>query len=317
MMTSFLFSVFDLLASTSGMLVAALLLDRLVGEPKKWHPLVVFGRWVDICRRGLQLSLTDTTTRQRQAGAVAWCCAIFPLLFGLVILMFILPDWLTALLSIIVLYFSIGWQSLREHALAIVEPLIRGDLLQARHGVSRIVSRDTNQLDETQVAKASIESVLENGSDAVFAPIFWFLVLGVPGALLYRLANTLDAMWGYKTDTLLHFGWFAARFDDVMNYIPARLVVLTYGLCGQFGSAWRCYQEQSSSWKSPNAGPVMAAGAGALGIKLGGAAPYFGKLESRSELGEGRDPVATDLNKAIRLVDKGVYLWVLVVCLMM
>ncbi|MBJ7556450.1 adenosylcobinamide-phosphate synthase CbiB [Marinomonas spartinae] len=317
MMTSFLFSVFDLLASTSGMLVAALLLDRLVGEPKKWHPLVAFGRWVDICQRGLQLSLTDTATRQRQAGAVAWCCTVFPLLIMLLVLMSILPDWLTTLLSIIVLYFTIGWQSLREHALAIAKPLIRGDLLQARHGVSRIVSRDTNQLNETQVTKASIESVLENGSDAVFAPIFWFLVLGVPGALLYRLANTLDAMWGYKTDTLLHFGWFAARFDDMMNYIPARLVVLTYGLCGQFSSAWRCYQTQASSWKSPNAGPVMAAGAGALGIKLGGAAPYFGKLESRPELGEGRDPIATDLNKAIRLVDKGVYLWVLVVCLMM
>jgi len=317
MMTSFLYSVFDLLASTSGMLMAALLLDRLVGEPQKWHPLVVFGRWVDICRRGLQLSLTDTATRQRQAGAVAWCCAVFPLLIVLLVFMSILPDWLTTLLSIMVLYFTIGWQSLREHALAIAEPLVRGDLLQARHGVSRIVSRDTNQLDETQVAKASIESVLENGSDAIFAPIFWFLVLGVPGALLYRLANTLDAMWGYKTDTLLHFGWFAARFDDVMNYIPARLVVLTYGFCGQFGSAWRCYQMQASSWKSPNAGPVMAAGAGALGIKLGGAAPYFGKLESRPELGEGRDPIATDLNKAIRLIDKGVYLWVLIVCLMM
>lgn len=315
MMTSLLQSVFDLLASTSGMLVVALLLDRLLGEPKKWHPLIEFGRWVDFCRKWLQLSLTDSPSRQRQAGIIAWCCAVFPCLIVLGILSLLLPEWLNLLLSIIVLYFTIGWQSLREHALAIAEPLTRGDLVQARHAVSRIVSRDTNDLDETQVAKASIESVLENGSDAIFAPIFWFLVLGVPGALLYRLANTLDAMWGYKTESFLHFGWAAARFDDVMNFIPARFVVLTYAICGRFGSAWRCYQKQSGTWKSPNAGPVMAAGAGALGVKLGGAAPYFGKIEQRPELGEGRDPVANDLNKAIRLVDKSVYLWVLVVCL--
>ncbi len=316
-------SVSAVFSTTSVILLSALLLDRLLGEPKSWHPLIWFGRWVDFCRTYTKLPLEYDSKQQRSAGVLAWLLAVVPWLVVLLVLFWLLPNWLDHVLSVVVLYFAIGWQSLREHALAIFEPLEQGNVDQARSAVSRIVSRDTDNLSESDVAKAGIESVLENGSDAIFAPIFWFLILGAPGVLVYRLANTLDAMWGYKTEDLLHFGWFAARFDDVLNYLPARLVVYTYGACGRWRDAIESARQPEVRWKSPNAGPVMAAGAGALGIQLGGEAPYFGKIETRPVLGvenlntgKSQTPSVQDLKSAVLLVDKSVYLWSLVICLL-
>jgi adenosylcobinamide-phosphate synthase len=186
----------------------------------------------------------------------------------------------------------------------------------ARHAVGRMVSRDTAALNASQIAAAATESVLENGNDAVFGALFWFAVLGAPGALLYRLANTLDAMWGYRTPRYDHFGWAAARIDDALNYLPARLAALTYALCGRFKAAMRCWRTQAPQWDSPNAGPVMAAGAGALGVRLGGPAPYHGVWESRPELGEGNEPDAMSILRALRMLLKGVLIWLVVALLL-
>lgn len=292
-------------------LLLALIMDRVLGEPKSWHPLITFGRWVDQCQAWCQLPLSWSVFSQRLFGVFAWLLAVVPLLLLWGLLESLLPTLILNALAVVIVYFSIGWQSLREHGLAIANPLLKRDLVQARIAVSYIVSRDTDSLNEEQVAKAGIESVLENGSDAVFAPIFWFLILGVPGAILYRLANTLDAMWGYKTNKWLHFGWCAARVDDVLNYLPAKLVVFSYALCGQYSNAMQAARAPEARWKSPNAGPVMAAGAASLGLAVGGEAVYFGKTESRPVLGKGEVPQAKDLVRSITLVDKTLYLWFL------
>ncbi|MBJ7551548.1 adenosylcobinamide-phosphate synthase CbiB [Marinomonas ostreistagni] len=305
--------LFEFFSSTALALLGALILDRWLGEPQSWHPLIWFGNWANYYRRTWQVSLSASSSLQRLNGVMAWSLAVLPCAMVLTLILWMLPSWLEWLLGTVVLYFTIGWQSLREHALAIAKPLHDQDLPKARAAVGRIVSRDTSELDETQIAKASMESVLENGSDAVFAPIFWFLVLGPFGAILYRLSNTLDAMWGYKKPDLLHFGWCAARIDDVLNFIPARLVVLTYALFGNSKRALHCAWHQGRGWKSPNAGPVMAAGAGALQVSLGGTAIYFGEAQQRPALGEGPDPKAGDLDRAVELVDKGVYLWALLI----
>ena len=211
--------------------------------------------------------------------------------------------------EIFALYFALGLRSLNEHAQPVALALRLGDLAGARQRVGYLVSRDTTELDAAGVARAGTESVLENGSDAVFAALFWFAVAGAPGVVLYRLSNTLDAMWGYRTPRFERFGWAAAKIDDALNYIPARLVALTYALLGSTGLALRCWQRQAPQWDSPNAGPVMAAGAGTLGVSLGGAAQYHGEVHQRPVLGEGPVAQARDIERALNLLNGGVLLW--------
>ncbi|MCB1778380.1 MAG: cobalamin biosynthesis protein, partial [Candidatus Competibacteraceae bacterium] len=170
--------------------------------------------------------------------------------------------------------------------------------------------------DEEQISRATVESVLENGCDAIFGALFWFVLAGAPGVVLYRLANTLDAMWGYRTSRYLHFGWAAARLDDALNWAPARLTALGYMAVGDHPRvAWRCWREQAPGWKSPNAGSVMAAGAGALGLALGGLARYDGAWQSRPVLGEGLVPCAKDIGRAVQLVRRALWLWLGIIAL--
>ncbi|MDP1976784.1 MAG: adenosylcobinamide-phosphate synthase CbiB [Undibacterium sp.] len=288
-------------------LLLGILLDAGLGEVKKFHPLVGFGNLVNAIERGL-----NKPTATRWTGALAWCLAVLPLV-ALSLVVVLLAQrfslWLAPILHIILLYFCLGLRSLHEHNAAIATALQTGDLAEARKRTSYIVSRDTENADEAYLAKASVESVLENGCDAVFATLFWFILLGGPGAVLYRLVNTLDAMWGYRSTRFLRFGCVAARADDVMNWIPARLTACTYAILGKTRLAWQCWQRQAPGWPSPNAGPVMAAGAGALGLALGGAASYDGVAEVRPPLGEGDTANAADILRALRLVETGAALW--------
>ncbi len=280
-------------------------LDGWFGEPRRWHPLVGFG---NLAQR-IEQRLNSGGHGWRSHGVTGWCLAVLPPV-ALVWLLG-LNEWLGWLLQLAALYFALGLKSLGQHALPVAQALRLGDLPEARKRVGYLVSRRTSELDSTGVARAGTESVLENGSDAVFAALFWFVVGGAPGVVLYRLSNTLDAMWGYRNERFERFGWAAAKIDDGLNYIPARLVALTYALLGHTRLALRCWRRQAPQWDSPNAGPVMAAGAGALGVSLGGAAVYHGVEEQRPQLGEGAAPQARDIERALNLVNGGVLLWLL------
>jgi adenosylcobinamide-phosphate synthase len=287
------------------------LLDALLGEPARWHPLVGFGRWAQYFERRLNADTTRSPLAQRLLGALAVTAAVGPwvLLVAVAGALPALHYWV----AVAALYFALGHQSLRQHAQRVHKALEAGNLDEARVQVSYMVSRDTAKMDARAVAAATVESVLENGNDAVFGALFWFVVAGAPGVLLFRLSNTLDAMWGYRTSRYLYFGWAAARFDDLLNFVPARLTALTYALIGSTRSALHCWRVQAPQWDSPNAGPVMAAGAGALGVGLGGGAYYHGEWEERPPLGLGAPPDAGSIRAALRLVRSGVVLWLLLV----
>ncbi len=264
------------------------------------------------CHTGIEQPAGPTTSQQsvlwsRLSGALATIVAIAPWTFLAATVQSSPP--LAAPLGAILLYLALGATSLRQHAQAVSAALADDNIEQARQRVSQIVSRDTTNLTAKEIVKATIESVLENGNDAVFAPVFWFIVLGAPGVVLYRLSNTLDAMWGYKNERYLHFGWAAARLDDLLNWIPARLTALTYMLLGKVATAWNCWMTQGHLWYSPNAGPVMSAGAGALEVELGGPAIYHGKIKDRPVLGKGRSPEPGDIDSAVKLVSNGLWLW--------
>jgi len=286
--------------------VAAVALDRLLGEPRRWHPLVGFG------------TIAAALERRLNHGAGRWpgVAAVLLLLLPPVVLAALAARGPAGpLVDAFFLYLALGARSLAEHARAVAAPLAAGDLPAARARVAWLVSRETDHLDEAGVARAATESVLENGADAVFASLFWYLLAGAPGVVLHRLANTLDALWGYRTPRFHAFGWAAARLDDLLGWLPARLTALTYALLGQTRRALRCWRRQAPAWESPNAGPVMAAGAGSLGLALGGRARYHGAWRERPALGEGTAPTAVDIGRAVALVERGVWLWLLLVTL--
>jgi adenosylcobinamide-phosphate synthase len=297
------------LSTTALVTLGAVLLDWLAGEPRRFHPLVGFGR-LAAALEGRFYGKPDLPSGSRRLrGFLALVLLLSPFVAAAFALARL--PYAGALFSLLVLYLAIGHRSLHQHAGAVMQALETGDQAAARRLAGRMVSRDEATL---EVSAATTESVLENGNDGVFGALFWFLVAGAPGCLLYRLANTLDAMWGYRNQHYRDFGWAAARLDDLLNWLPARLTALSYALLGHGHGHGRraldCWRTQAPAWESPNAGPVMAAGAGALGVRLGGAAIYEGCLHQRPTLGWGEAPRAPDIGRALRLVRTSLILWV-------
>lgn len=289
----------------------AVLLDALVGEPRCWHPLVGFGHVVAWFEARFN-RLPQQAGRSLISGGLAAVLVMAPMVAVAVVLQTLLNGWAALLVHAIVVWLAIALRGLAEHGKAVSDALLQGNGEQAREAVGRIVSRDAESLSDSGVAAAAAESMLENGADAVFASLFWFLVAGLPGVVLHRMVNTLDAMWGYRNERYLYFGRFAARLDDLMNWLPARLTALTYALVGNTRVAMKCWFSQAKTWDSPNAGPVMAAGAGALAVSLGGPAPYASGIKQRPQLGCGPEATAHTVEGAIALVQRGVGLWLIV-----
>jgi len=297
--------------------VLALWMDKWLGEPSRWHPLIGFGRWATYiekqCRRMCFVN-------ESQRGIFAWILAVVPLVMAMIVCTVVLAKvsiFIWCLFNVLILYLTLGGKSLIVHANNIFRPLKENDLALARRQVSLIVSRNTNKMTETDITSAAIESVLENGNDAVFAPMFWFVIFGAPGAVMFRLANTLDAMWGYKNEPYFYFGRFTAKMDDFLGWIPARVTALVYAFQGKFSTAIMCWRTQAKGCSSPNGGVVMTAGAGALGISIGGPTYYHGVLHDKKKMGFGPAARWPMIPLANQLVSRGSvvlsYLWLVFV----
>jgi adenosylcobinamide-phosphate synthase len=295
---------------TALIMLAALAADALLGEIRRGHPLAGFGTVAAWLERRCNRQFLPAWLR-RSLGVLALLVLVLPLVF--IAGMLAAAPW-GPVFDLLVLYLALGLRSLGDHARSVERALAADELDNARIAVGMMVSRDTRRLDRRGVSAAAVESVLENGSDAVFGSLFWFAVAGAPGVVLHRLVNTLDAMWGYRTRRLADFGWCAARFDDVLNWIPARLTAFTYAVLSiRPLHALACSGRQGGRTESPDAGVVMAAGAGALGVRLGGPGVYHGRVRRRPRFGTGAAPDATTIRRARRLVQRGAFLWVLVI----
>jgi adenosylcobinamide-phosphate synthase len=280
----------------------ALLLDRFLGEPSRFHPLVGFGTMANWIESRLNHAVDDKVLFRR--GVVAWIIVVMPIAWIVYVIDHQIEGvWMGALCG----WLAIGWHSLVDHGRAVAQALANNELDNARLRTAYLVSRDTTELDGSALSRATIESLLENGSDAIIAPLFWLMMLGAPGVVMYRLSNTLDAMWGYRNERFEYFGKFTALVDDVLNYIPARMTAFLYMFSGNSQQAWRAWVTQGSRWYSPNAGVVMASGAGALTLKLGGNAVYFGIEKQRPVLGGENRPEPGDIYRALRLINRSVY----------
>lgn len=306
--------------SVAAMVSLALLMDRFLGEPNRFHPLVGFGHWACWIEKRCRQLITEASPRRvRLFGFLAWALTVLPIAVPAFVLLAVILNfslWLWLPINAVVLYLTIGGNSLVFHANEIYRPLKQGDINQAREKIGLIVSRETSSMDSRQITSAAVESVLENGNDAVFGAIFWFVVAGAPGALVFRMANTLDAMWGYKNARYFDFGFAAAKIDDLLGWIPARLTALTYAVQGNFKLAMTCWKEQASQCASPNGGVVMCAGAGALNRTIGGPAIYHGILHDKIIMGCGDFADHQVIPQANRLVEHGAWIWVLVLIIM-
>jgi adenosylcobinamide-phosphate synthase len=276
--------------------------DLVFGDPRHGHPVAMFGRaaahmedawWSDSTSRGV----TYAGLLVGGVGYLAWGSSKA-----------VRPSWAAqAALVAAGTWAVLGGRSLGREGDAMSRLLASSELEAARARLSHLCARDATTLDLEELARASVESIAENTSDAVVAPLLCGAVAGLPGLLAYRAANTLDAMVGYRSSRYRRFGWAAARIDDVLNLVPARVAAVLTALCaplvgGHPGESLKVWRHDAQAHPSPNAGQVEAAFAGALGVKLGGVNVYDGVVEDRGALGvHGRPVQVADLDRAVRL----------------
>jgi adenosylcobinamide-phosphate synthase len=282
-------------------IIAGTCLDAAFGDPRRGHPVAAFGRAAQVLQGRMY---GDSVVRGAEYTAACVLGAAVPA----AALQYLTRDhpWVRLAATAGAAWAVIGAASLASEAERIGRALEAGDLELARAALPSLCGRDPQGLDEPELVRAVIESVAENASDAVVAPLLWGAVGGLPGLLCYRAVNTLDAMVGYRSARYVRFGWASARLDDVMNWLPARLTgLLASALAGTAGgrplSAWQAMRAYGSSHPSPNAGRCEAAFAGALGVTLGGANAYGGVVEARQRLGDGPAPRTADIARAVRL----------------
>lgn len=273
------------------------LADLCWADPRRGHPVALFGQAAAAVER-------RTYTDSRAAGA-AHTAVLLGALAALGVAVQTAAarrgPLATVLVTAATTYTVLGGTSLARTGAQMAERLERGDIAAARDLLPSLCGRDPAALDTAGLARAALESVAENTSDAQVAPIVWGAVAGVPGMLVYRGANTLDAMIGHRSPRYERFGWAAARFDDVLNLAGARVAGLCVVLASGRPQAWRAWRADAHKHPSPNAGVVEASFAGALGVRLGGPTQYAYRLEIRPTLGDGHPPSTADLRGAVRL----------------
>lgn len=292
----------------AGIVLIALFVDAVIGWPKVLynvigHPVTWIGKLIDALDAWLNLEGTEVRDRQISGAVAAGLVIIVVAVIAAAIQLLLAHSVAGLVLTGIVASPLVAARSLYDHVGDVSRPLAAGDIAGARQSVSMIVGRDPSVLDEAGVARAALESLAENASDGVVAPLFWGAIFGLPGIAVYKAINTLDSMIGHKTPRHKAFGWASARIDDLVNLIPARLTGLIFAALAPSPRAaldlmWR----EAGNHRSPNAGWPEAAMAAALGVRLSGPRIYADHVADEPWInGAAHDPGVTDLEKGLRL----------------
>lgn len=293
-------------------LAAGFVLDLIFGDPRwLYHPVIVIGKWISFLEKIIRRILPKTNGGELLGGiieVILVCAASFGVPFAA--LFFLYGRWPMAglILETFWCYQMLATKSLKTESMKVYDRLVNGTIEEARYAVSMIVGRDTQSLDAVGVTKAAVETVAENTSDGIIAPMIYMGLGGVPLMFLYKGINTMDSMLGYKNDKYLYFGRCAAKLDDVVNYIPARvsayLMILATKFVGMdMKNAYRIYKRDRRNHASPNSAQTEAVMAGALNVQLAGNAYYFGKLYEKPYIGDAIRPVEIeDIARSNRLL---------------
>lgn len=302
--------------------LVALIIDAIYGDPRSdYHPVVLIGKMISAYESFLYPKKKDSHAFLLFRGGIT----VF-LVLATVGCITALLSWLAyqagmflfAVVSAIILYFTISPRALTRDGMEIYELLSIGDMVSARKRLSWIVGRDTDTLDEYDIARATVETIAENTTDGIISPLFYFLLFGPIGAMVYRAGNTMDSMLGYKNDRYLFFGRIAARLDDGLNYIPARITFLLFVAAAfvlrlDYKNAWRIGLRDAPKHPSPNGGYAEATVAGAMHVRLGGYNYYQGKREFREYMGDVERPLSkSSIKTSIFLMYSATILFVLI-----
>ncbi len=282
--------------TTALVCLLAVLLDTWLGDPQRAHPLGYFLRWADrVEARVRRLSISD-----RKRGALALVAAVVPFVIAATLLA--QPERLGLLTEVLLLYLALGVGSVAQKAENVATALEAGNLSEAQAEARWMLGTQAGQMDAGELAAGTLSTVLKNGNDAGFGPLFWYVLGGAGGVVLFRLVDTLDRIWGCRDPGYGQFGWSTARLDDLLGWLPARLGALTYGLLGDGPRAWRGWRKGAGTLAGLNAGPLVAAGAGAIRVELPESGP-----------GEGMEPTLHHLRRAIQLVQHSLWFWMVTI----
>lgn len=302
--------------------IIAFLIDTIIGDPRtKYHPVVLMGKLIALLEHCFYRA-DDSDNKKFVMGIMLVIITLlisYEVAAAIMLLSYQLPfSWGSAAVGGLLLSFTISPNSLAKAGKGIYALLIMGELTEAREKVGWIVGRDTKDLDDAEIARATIETIAENTVDGIIAPLFFFVLGGVPLAVLYRAANTMDSMIGYKNEKYLYFGRGAAKLDDVLNYIPARITAMLFLFSAlilgfDYRNAYRIMQRDAAKHPSPNGGYAEATMAGALHIRLGGMNSYFGRKSFRAYMGDAMILIAPQhIMAAIRMMYTATVLFIIV-----
>ena len=307
-----------------GALVAGFCIDLLVGDPHGFpHPVVLIGKCISVLERALRRICPKTPAGERAAGAILWGAVVIvstgvPAL--LLWLCGLVSPWLRLAAESVMCWQILAVKSLRDESIKVYDALESGDIARSRRAVSMIVGRDTAQLDDSAVTRAAVETVAENTSDGVVAPLLFLAIGGAPLGFFYKAVNTMDSMLGYVEVPYKNIGLVPAKADDVVNYIPARLSALLMlaagGLLGlDTANGWRIFRRDRRKHASPNSAQTESVCAGLMGLRLAGDAWYHGVLHKKEYIGDSlREITHEDIPRVCRLMTVTAILALLLCC---